>query len=294
MATALSWGTRTQIASGTAYSYALPSSQPFTFRIYVTAVQNERSAKLTYEYTVSCTGSDYAQYSGPYWEFYINGTKVATAHQTYMNQNTTYTLSTGFINVEADAAGYFPNTTFQGKWIRDGSSGYPPKDCNISGEVSLPYIGAIKESEQFLYWDGSEWVNLFGLQADYIIEQGTANSASGGSSTLTWSYRKWNSGIAECWARASWSTTSFSLWTNGVYQGGQRPWWNFPSGMFVSTPFLQALHCTDGGTWFQDVITDGGTKTVSATNTCAFCCLRPSNYAPVPVTTHLYAKGNWK
>lgn len=130
--------------------------------------------------------------------------------------------------------------------------------------------------------------------ADYVLEQGTADSASGGSATLSWTYRKWNSGVAECWSKASWSVASFTLWSNGVYEGSPRPWWNFPSGLFNAVPFLQALHCTDGGTWFQDVITDGGTKTVSAANTCAFCALRPNNYAPLPITTHLYAKGTWK
>jgi hypothetical protein len=100
--------------------------------------------------------------------------------------------------------------------------------------------------------------------------------------------------VAECWSKSSWSVTSFTLWSNGVYEGSPRPWWNFPSGLFNAIPVLQALHCTDGGTWFQDVITDGGTKTTSAANTCAFCALRPNNYAPVPITTHLYAKGTWK
>lgn len=130
--------------------------------------------------------------------------------------------------------------------------------------------------------------------ADFVVEQGEATSPSGGSATLTWTYRKWNSGVVECWSKASWSATSFALWSNGVYEGTPRPWWNFPSGLFKAVPVLQALHCTDGGTWFQDVITDGGTKTVSAANTCAFCALRPNNYAPVPITTHLYAKGTWK
>lgn len=281
MATALSWGTRTQIASGTAYSYALPSSQPFTFRIYVTAVQNERSAKLTYEYTVSCTGSDYAQYSGPYWEFYINGTKVATAHQTYMNQNTTYTLSTGFINVEADAAGYFPNTTFQGKWIRDGSSGYPPKDCDISGEVSLPYIGAIKESEEVLYWDGSNWVSLFGLQNDYVTEQGTSGA---------WTYRKWNSGVAECWSRQSISKSgAWTSWAGGVYiDSWDGTSFNYPSNLFINVPvFIFTMESTSY-TWASPF----GTSTAAKTPAIVF--MRPGATSSLNATVNLYAKGNWK
>lgn len=46
-------------------------------------------------------------------------------------------------------------------------------------------------------------------EADYIVEQGTSG---------IWTYRKWNSGIAECWGRAGnnsipsgWSTTGVNL-----------------------------------------------------------------------------------
>lgn len=42
------------------------------------------------------------------------------------------------------------------------------------------------------------------VEADYVVEQGTSG---------IWAYRKWNSGIAECWGRTSisGSTTNVSL-----------------------------------------------------------------------------------
>ena len=53
-------------------------------------------------------------------------------------------------------------------------------------------------------------LNLYGINAvDYIVEQGTDG---------IWAYRKWNSGIAECWGRAincsipaNWSTTGVNI-----------------------------------------------------------------------------------
>ena len=50
--------------------------------------------------------------------------------------------------------------------------------------------------------------------ADYIIEQGT----SGG-----WAYRKWNSGVSECWAHFGTTSTNSGAWTT-----------NFPTGLFMS------------------------------------------------------------
>ena len=44
---------------------------------------------------------------------------------------------------------------------------------------------------------------------DHVVEEGTSG---------IWTYRKWNSGIAECWGEVSKSTT-FSVWTSPMYYG---------------------------------------------------------------------------
>lgn len=69
--------------------------------------------------------------------------------------------------------------------------------------------------------------NLF---ADYIVEQGVSGS---------WTYRKWNSGIAECWGTAKSGTyTNTNSWGGGKYMNIGAM--SFPSGLFVAKPNLTA------------------------------------------------------
>lgn len=59
--------------------------------------------------------------------------------------------------------------------------------------------------------------------ADYIVEEGTSG---------IWAYRKWNSGIAECWITNTFQDT----WTNeGAHMGGYlaHKTFYFPSGLFL-------------------------------------------------------------
>ena len=55
------------------------------------------------------------------------------------------------------------------------------------------------------------------LSVDYIVEQGTSG---------IWTYRKWNSGIAECWGTTS--ASSSSTYTQFIPA--------YPSNLFVELP----------------------------------------------------------
>lgn len=69
---------------------------------------------------------------------------------------------------------------------------------------------------------------LDALKYDYIVEQGTSG---------IWTYRKWNSGIAECWGAYQFASASFSA-TGQVYYrliGAI----SFPSGLFVALPYTE-------------------------------------------------------
>lgn len=119
----------------------------------------------------------------------------------------------------------------------------------------------------------------------YITEEGTDGD---------WTYRKWSNGTAECWAVKQWNVGTFDEWSNSVYRSSARPWWYFPTGLFVAPPNLQANHISLGGVWTQGIISDTGTKNLTKDNTCAFVALRPNAYNNWDMETHLYAKGAWK
>ena len=102
-------------------------------------------------------------------------------------------------------------------------------------------------------------------EADYIVEQGTDG---------IWTYRKWASGIAECWANFYDSTSTTSHEFNG----------NYPFA-FVSEPCLQATGCnvaeTDGGVRYaKTTATDYDVYVKGSWNHDAYC--------------YIYAIGRWK
>ncbi|MBR3278698.1 MAG: hypothetical protein IKG01_07390 [Lachnospiraceae bacterium] len=69
------------------------------------------------------------------------------------------------------------------------------------------------------------------LIGDYVVEKGTSG---------IWHYRKWNSGIAECWAGTEVTITSWTLWNN-LYQGNMaQQYFDYPTGLFTGVPTLLA------------------------------------------------------
>ena len=62
--------------------------------------------------------------------------------------------------------------------------------------------------------------------ADYIAEQGTSG---------IWTYRKWNSGIAECWGTHTETLTLSTVSSTGLYGAGSS-YVNYPSGLFIEEP----------------------------------------------------------
>lgn len=73
---------------------------------------------------------------------------------------------------------------------------------------------------------------------DYIVEQGTSG---------IWTYRKWNSGIAECWGRGSATLSNYAT-VNGFY--GYNTTFSLPSGLFVSGSVPTHTYTASVGTAF--------------------------------------------
>ena len=117
---------------------------------------------------------------------------------------------------------------------------------------------------------------------DYIVEQGTSG---------IWTYRKWNSGVAECWGKHSFTITAWAQWgsaweTNGTYA-------SYPTSLFISNPQLrcQNLVCSDGSATASLEMYQGA----SNTRTPSMYLMRHTiGNANVTGYIDIYAIGKWK
>ena len=112
--------------------------------------------------------------------------------------------------------------------------------------------------------------------ADYVVEQATSG---------IWTYRKWNSGIAECWGGSSSLHPTFgSSYGNGYYAPAVADN-NFPAGLFTTAPELMLSPISADGVWLG----------VSALTSAGFtyypyCVMSGAHY----YQWDAYAVGTWK
>lgn len=98
-----------------------------------------------------------------------------------------------------------------------------------------PKIAVLDNSGWIYYRTLEELCADLGIN-DYIVEQGTSGN---------WTYRKWNSGIAECWGRLTETKTNYTT-VNGFY--GYYGYMYFPEGLFNAPPVTQ--YCGMAGSGF--------------------------------------------
>lgn len=82
---------------------------------------------------------------------------------------------------------------------------------------------------------------LEALSVDYIVEEGSDG---------IWTYRKWNSGIAECWCYITGASTSLSTSYGAMYYGAQKTQ-AFPTGLFNDFPKFVNAQVYDNGNGTQ-------------------------------------------
>ena len=120
-----------------------------------------------------------------------------------------------------------------------------------------------------------------GTAADYVVEQG----ASG-----IWTYRKWSSGIVECWGTQSYSNISVSSAWGSVYESaGQKL--TFPSGLFTAAPDYCSI-TYGGGSEATLSIEPFGLP--SKTETQTFCLTRAAAATITSAKVQVHAIGRWK
>lgn len=127
--------------------------------------------------------------------------------------------------------------------------------------------------------------NIPPTATDYIVEHGT---------TGIWQYRKWNSGIAECWAAPS-ITIASSAWKSwgSIYYAmiTTKNTITYPQNFFIQPPqhnLTPAVY--NGNCWIQEV---SGTSTKD--NPPDLCAYAPvASGSAFSVLTAFHAVGKWK
>lgn len=120
-----------------------------------------------------------------------------------------------------------------------------------------------------------------GVGVDYVIEQ----SASG-----IWTYRKWLSGIVECWGTQSYSNISVSSAWGSVYEStGQNL--SFPSGLFTAAPDYCSITYGGGNEAALSMEIDSDP---SASQTQRFYFTRGSSGTIKSAKVQVHAIGRWK
>ena len=125
---------------------------------------------------------------------------------------------------------------------------------------------------------------------DYVVDQGTSG---------IWAYRKWNSGVAECWGIATASITSWTTWGQMKY-GTPYTNYNYPSGLFKSGTFPvvnanggTTTGITSGdifGAGFGGITADTGTHE----HTPKIFLTRPDSGGTGSYAIFIHAIGVWK
>ena len=115
-------------------------------------------------------------------------------------------------------------------------------------------------------------------EADYIVEQGTSG---------IWTYRKWNSGIAECWGDTGVITITNYATYNNMYAYMTSV--TLPQGLFINAPIFTYSAYVDNGFALTGTV-NTGSHTTTALALYALCSATGSK----PTRWLVDAKGRWK
>lgn len=120
---------------------------------------------------------------------------------------------------------------------------------------------------------------------DEIVETGTDGN---------WTYRKWSSGIAECWGSYTWSIT-WSTWGNANYgfRTSTTGYMTYPEGLFNAIPKEFVTGSVSGG---DGILAYNAYSNITSARTNNYYFIRPvTGWDPAgPAHINVYAIGTWK
>lgn len=118
---------------------------------------------------------------------------------------------------------------------------------------------------------------------DYITEQGTSG---------IWRYRKWASGVAECWGEYTDEDVSITTAWGQIYDStAMYGYYNYPSGLFVAAPVEQVTARAGGsgkGLWIETYLD------ATAERTGKWQYARATQASGITVRVTMYSVGRWK
>ncbi len=117
------------------------------------------------------------------------------------------------------------------------------------------------------------------LTADHVVEQGTDG---------IWMYRKWESGLAECWGVLNTRVTPSHSWGDTHYYG-KLEGVLFPASFFVGVPAVLVSVSDENGNFF---VTNRSTTATEVGELFAVTVVAVENETAVRLS--LEAKGRWK
>ena len=116
-------------------------------------------------------------------------------------------------------------------------------------------------------------------EVDYIVEQGTSG---------IWTYRKWNSGISECWGTISWSITSWTAW-GSVYYSTYSSQIDYPTNLFINIPTrVNGNAISNGDSWI------GAQNNGTSSKTPSYFLMRGASGSSGTGYVFIHAYGTWK
>jgi hypothetical protein len=119
--------------------------------------------------------------------------------------------------------------------------------------------------------------------ADYVVQQGASD---------IWTYRKWNSGIAECWGSYSGNIAITKTWGSIYYSDSLTPRINYPFA-FISRPIENVTFrgSSIAGWMYSEA---GGFSLNTTTQTAQYGVCRPTSISAAELKFDFYIIGKWK
>lgn len=129
--------------------------------------------------------------------------------------------------------------------------------------------------------ENEQWPVTPVTTADYVVEQGTDG---------IWTYRKWSSGISECWGVYTATLTNYAsnIGSAGTLYGYKTESLSFPTGLFIEEPIPTFSAYVGAGFAMTGTIT-----TAISASACTFYAVATASGSQ-STKWYLRAEGKWK